>query len=385
MSEAQPKPQSMTVIIGVIISGIIVGGIVTGFLIRRRNIRRRRETHPSSSRSQPHISDIEARRLSQIMTRERGPTPLSPVGSCYDNSSSQSGVRIMARLPSFESTHTSLTSTNPTSAHHIGHTSPSTFHGPLSTTTFSRTQSDPDITSENIIESDMPREGKSSKRLLERKERYHQRAKYRGQSLDAKIHQLPSWLTSQATIVALPRASMESMERLDKKMQEYSSPFMHEPGSSTGSLLLEKFPRKDGEWTEWSQEGEGGGTEVDGRYWGERRPRELRVTAGSIVETTEKAAASRVIRKKLLSLISSPSRPGTTHDFSREQKKYYWEMLHVHTDDSWWQLPFPPPLSPLNDSFQLPDLLSHSVSNPSLPDHHHPPNQQPPLTPPFPP
>jgi hypothetical protein len=325
----------MISMIAVLLSAVIVATFITFFIyLRRRRVRQ-------SSRN--NSKDLEESRLSQV-TGESEPS-ISPV----ETSSNKTPIKFKMmglRFPRFE------TSTNPLRSDHASvhnaSPAPSTFQTPLPT--LGRRQSDP----ESLGDPQLAMMDGSRRLLLGRKDR-HRRKRFGGQSLDSKLIDLHPCMEPPA-MIELPQSSLESTRLLDKSNHIYS-PF-NEPANSMGSLL-EMSPMRTETCPSTTALNFPTTSTSEATQKMDRVP-DLRITGSSIVETTEKNPPAKILRKKLLSLISIQSRPGLGNE---SEEKYYWEMMQVEPNDTWWQLPFPPRLSPIKSDFELPDLASEDNSD----------------------
>ncbi|PLW35229.1 hypothetical protein PCASD_08607 [Puccinia coronata f. sp. avenae] len=250
--------------------------------------------------SRNNNKDLEESRLSQV-TGESEPS-ISPV----ETSSIKTPIKFKMmglRFPRFE------TSTNPLRSDHASvhnaSPAPSTFQTPLPT--LGRRQSDP----ESLGDPQLAMMDGSRRLLLGRKDR-HRRKRFGGQSLDSKLIDLHPCMEPPA-MIELPQSSMESTRLLDKSNHIYS-PF-NEPANSMGSLL-EMSPMRT-----------------------ETCPS---TTALNFPTTSTSEATQKMDRLPDLRITGSSI---------------------VEPNDTWWQLPFPPRLSPIKSDFELPDLASEDNSD----------------------
>ncbi|KAA1090479.1 hypothetical protein PGT21_002585 [Puccinia graminis f. sp. tritici] len=332
-----PTPQSRSLSTTMIIIGLLSAIIILTFVAFFVYLRRKRENRQSNN-----ISDPEARGLSQVTGESERPNSQAETSS----DRTQIGFKIVGRLPRLETINAPIRSIHPS----VHNASPTRSNSQPPLPTLSRRSSDP----EERVTNHVAMEG-SRAHFFERKNR-QRRKKFSGQSLDSKIDQNPS--LEPPAIIELRRASVESIEHMDKNSQVYS-PY-NEQGSSTKSLL-EMSPRKydtcppsAGSTTAFINL-----SATDSHHHLQpidNKSPDLRITPSSIVETTEKKPPARILRKKLLNLISTQPRPGLRNE---SEDKYYWEMMQVETNDTWWQLPFPPHLSPIKPEFELSDLDFH--------------------------
>ncbi|OAV89518.1 hypothetical protein PTTG_28651 [Puccinia triticina 1-1 BBBD Race 1] len=324
----QPRSWSTTMITIGILSAIIIFTFVAFFVY----LRRRKPNKPSNN-----ISDPEARRLSQVT----GESERSNSQAETNTNRTQIGFKIVGRLPRLETINTPVRSVHPS----VHNASParSNFEPPLPT--MGRRRSDP----EERINTQVAIEGRRSHFF----ERDRQRRKhFVGQSLDSRINQNPS--LEPPTIIELPRASLESNEPTDKNSHSLYSPFNEQGGSMRS--LLEMSPSKYDIFPPSADSPTGFNLPTPNNPSQPQpidRSPDFRITPASIVETTEKTPPARILRKKLLNLISTQPRPGLGNE---SEDKYYWEMMQVETNETWWQLPFPPQLSPIKPEFELSDL-----------------------------
>ncbi|KAI9608916.1 hypothetical protein H4Q26_005110 [Puccinia striiformis f. sp. tritici PST-130] len=328
------KPKSMltTMIIIGILSGIIVFTFVAFFVY----LRQRRKQTPSSTNTDP-----ESQRSRP--TRESGRSNSEAETS---SNGTRIGFKIVGRLPRLEDSNPTVRSVHPSV--HNASPAQTNFSTPLPTS--SSRKSDPG-------EQDSTRAATNRSRtsIFESRKDRPRRKTFRGHSLDSKIDQSPS--LEPPAIIELPRSSLESNEQVDDKGQGYY-PFSMQ-GGSMGSLVdmspskYDRLPGSAGSVTGFDLSQPNCSHDHLQTF---DRFTDLRIKpSSSIVETTEKAPPARILRKKLLNLMSTQLKPNGLRNESQE--KYYWEMMEVETiqNETWWQLPFPPQLSPIKSEFELSD------------------------------
>lgn len=152
-------------------------------------------------------------------------------------------------------------------------------------------------------------------------------------------------------IIQLPhRGLLESSEQPKKINQVYST--INEQGSTFSSLLEVSPGKLDAPLPSADSSAEFGGSAISKAHL-DRFP-EVRIVPSAIVQTTEKKTATQILRRKLLSFISVPANPVCSNYSGENEVKYYWEMMQVESNDAWWELPYPPRLSPIKADFEVP-------------------------------